>query len=137
MEIPNKYADFVNIFSPKLTTELPKHTSINNHAIELVDYWQPLYSSIYSLELMELEILKVYIKNNLVSGFIQLFKSPTRTLIFFDKKLDKSQRLYVDYWGFNNLTIKNWYFLYLVRESLNQLGRTWYFIKLDLTNDYY
>ncbi len=33
---PSKYADFVDVFSPKLATELPEHTGINDHAIELV-----------------------------------------------------------------------------------------------------
>ena len=36
-KIPSKYADFANVFSPKLAAELSKHTKINDHAIELVD----------------------------------------------------------------------------------------------------
>ncbi len=36
-EISSKYANFADVFSPKLTVELPKHTSINNHAIKLRD----------------------------------------------------------------------------------------------------
>ncbi len=36
-KVPSKYADFVDVFSPKLATKLPKHTRINNHTIELVD----------------------------------------------------------------------------------------------------
>ena len=34
IEVPNKYADFVNIFSLKLAAKLLKHTEINDHAIE-------------------------------------------------------------------------------------------------------
>ena len=34
---PNKDVDFVDIFSPNLTTILSEHTKINNHAIKLVD----------------------------------------------------------------------------------------------------
>lgn len=55
---------------------------------------------------MELEILKVYIKNNLANGFIRSFKSFAKSFIFFDKNLDKSIRLYMDYQNLNNLTIK-------------------------------
>ena len=33
----SEYADFADVFSPKLAVELPKHTRSNNHAIELVD----------------------------------------------------------------------------------------------------
>ena len=35
--IPTKYSDFVDVFSPELALELPKHTGINDHAIELMD----------------------------------------------------------------------------------------------------
>ena len=92
---------------------------INNHAIELVDDQQPLYGSIYSLGPVELKTLKAYIKNNLANGFIKPSKSLARALIFFDKKLDNSLRLCIDYQGLNNLTIKNWYPLLLVRKSLD------------------
>ena len=54
-----KYSDFINIFSPELAFELPKHTGINDHAIELVDNCQqPPYRPIYSLGPVELETLK-------------------------------------------------------------------------------
>ncbi len=36
-KVPSKYADFANIFSPKLAAELTEHAGINNHAIKLVD----------------------------------------------------------------------------------------------------
>ena len=36
-KVQSKYAKFADIFSPKLATELLKHTGINDHAIELVD----------------------------------------------------------------------------------------------------
>ena len=119
IKVLNKYANFANVFLPKLVTELPKYMRINNHAIKLVDDQQPLYGLIYSLEPMELETLKAYIKNNLTNGFIRPFKFPTRAFIFFDKKPDGNQRLYVDYQSFNNLTIQNWYPLLLVGESLD------------------
>ncbi len=120
--MPSEYADFTDIFFPKLAVELLEHTGINNHAIELLDNWQPPYGPIYSLESVELQILKTYIKNNLANGFIRSSKSPTEASIFFDKKPDGSLRLCVDYQGLNNLTIKNWYPLPLVGESLDRLG---------------
>ena len=36
-KVLSKYADFANVFSPKLVVELLGHIKINNHAIELVD----------------------------------------------------------------------------------------------------
>ena len=106
-EVPNKYANFADIFSPQLSVEFLKHTRINDHIIELVDDWQPLYGPIYNLDSVELEILKAYSKNNLANGFIRPSKSPARALIFFDIKPDNSLRLCMHYQGLHNLTIKN------------------------------
>ena len=33
-KVPSEYADFVDVFFPKLAAELPEHTRINDHAIE-------------------------------------------------------------------------------------------------------
>ena len=93
----SKYADFADVFSPKLAVKLSKHMRINNYAIKLVDDWQLPYSLIYSLGPVELEILKTYIKNNLVNNFIRPFKFFVGVVIFFDKKPNKSLKLCVDY----------------------------------------
>ncbi len=136
-KVPSKYADFADVFSPKLAAKLLEYTGINNHTIELVDDWQPPYGSIYNLGPMELETLKTYIENNLASNFIRPSKSTIGAPILFDKKPDGSLRLCVDYQGLNNLTIKNQYPLPLVGESLDWLSRAWHFIQLDLTNVYH
>lgn len=49
---------------------LPKYTKINIYAINLKKSKQPLYGPIYSLELVELNTLKTYIKTNLAKDFI-------------------------------------------------------------------
>ena len=74
--------------------------------------------------LVKLETFKAYIKNNLANSFIKPSKSPVKALIFFDKKLDGSLKLCVDYQGLNNQTIKDWYPLSLIGELFNWLGRT-------------
>ena len=68
---------------------------------------------------MKWETLKAYMENNLANGFIRPSKSSAKALILFDKKLDGSLRLYVDYQGLNILTIKNRYPLTLVGELLD------------------
>ncbi len=82
---------------------------------------------IYILSLVELEILKIYIETYLKTGFIWPSKSSAKASIFFDKKSDGSFRLCVNYQSLNNLTIKNWYPLLLIGESLGQLGRAKWF----------
>ena len=94
---------------------------MNYHVIKLVDNRQLNYRPLYNLRSVELETLKIYFKTNLCNGFIRPFKSPERVLIFFDKKLDGSFQLCVDYWEFNNLTIKNQYLLPFVEKSSDQL----------------
>lgn len=84
--------------------ELPENTSMNMHAI---DGKKPLYEPIYTLSLVKLETLKPYIKTHLKIEFIQLFKSLADIPILFNKKPDSSPCLYINYQGFNNLTIKN------------------------------
>ncbi len=96
-EVASEYADFVDVFSPKLAVELSEHTGINDHAIELVDDWQPPYGLIYSLRSVELKPLKAYIENHLASGFIRSSKSPAGASILFDKKPNGNLRLCVDY----------------------------------------
>ncbi len=36
-KVLSEYADFADVYSLKLAAELPEHTGINDHAIELVD----------------------------------------------------------------------------------------------------
>lgn len=95
--MPSKYVDFAAVFLPKLAVKLSKHIRINDYAIELGDDWKPLYGFTYSLELVELEILKTYIQNNLATGFMGPSKYPARVSIFFDKKPDGSLRLCINY----------------------------------------
>ena len=102
--------------------ELPEHTGINDHPIDLLDDKQPPYGPIYNLGSVELETLKTYIKANLASGFIRPSKSPAGAPILFVRKKDGSLRLCIDYRGLNNLTIKNCYPLPLIGESLDRLG---------------
>ena len=135
--ILTEYFDFSDVFSSDSATELPEHTGINDHPINLLDNKQPPYGPIYSLGLVELEMLKTYIKTNLASSFIRPSKSPSSASIQFIQKKDGSLCLYIDYQGLNNLIIKNYYSLPLIGKSLNHLGCVKRFTQLDLTNTYY
>ena len=136
-KVPAKYSDFADVFFLDLATELPKHTEINTHAIDLEEGKQPSYGPIYSLGPVELKTFKTYIETNLAIGFICPSKSSAGALILFDKKPDGSFRLCVNYWGLNNITIKNQYPLLLVGESFNCLGHAKQFTQLDLTSAYH
>ena len=136
-EVPAEYSNYSNVFLAENAAELPENTGMNEHAIELEEGKQPPFGPIYSLGPVELETLKTYIETNLANGFIRPSKSPVGALILFDQKSDESLRLCVDYWGLNNITIKNRYPLPLIDESLDWLGQAKQFTQLDLTNAYY
>ena len=121
-EVPFEYSDFFNVFSAEKAWVLPEQTELNKHAIKLVDGKQPPYGPIYSLGPVKLETLKTYIETHLKTRFIRPFKSLAGALILIDKKPDGSLCLCVDYWGLNNLTIKNQYLLPLIGELLDRLS---------------
>ena len=102
-----EYSDYSNVFLVENVMKLLKNTRINKYAIKLEKVKQLPFDPTYSLGLVELETLKIYIKVNLVNNFIYLFKSLVKTLILFDRKPNKNFCLYVDYWDLNNITIKN------------------------------
>ena len=86
---------------------------------------------------MKLEILKAYIETNLVNRFIKPSKLPANALILFDQKSNGSLRLCINYWGLNNLMIKNRYPLLMIRELLDKLRKATWFTQLDFTSIYY
>ena len=88
--IPSKYANYTDVFSSNSAAELPEHTDINDHLIDLIDDKQPSYGPIYSPGPVELETLKTYIETNLANGFIRSSKSPAGDPILFIRKKDSS-----------------------------------------------
>ena len=137
VKILTEYSDFLDVFLKEKSSILPEATEMNQYAIELQKDQQPPYGLIYSLGPVELETLKTYIETNLANGFIRPSKSPAGAPILFVGKPDGSLRLCVDYWGLNNLTIKNRYPLPLIGKSLDRLGQAKKFIQLDLTSPYH
>lgn len=92
---------------------------LNKYEIKLEKYKQILYRLIYSLSPIKLEILKIYIKTYLKTGFIWPFKFPASDHILFVKKPNGSLCLYLNCWDLNNLIIKNYYLLLFIGKSLN------------------
>ena len=120
VKILDKYSDFADILLEKKALVLPKRNELNEHVIDLKDSKQPLYRPINSLGRVELEILKTYIKTNLKTGFIWLFKFPASPFILFNKKPDSSFCLLPS----------------PLDQKLDRLGRARRFTQLDLTNAY-
>ena len=105
-EVLAEYSNYSNLFLAENVVELLKNTGMNEHAIKLKESKQLSFDSIYSLGPVKLETLKTYIKTNLANGFIRPSKSSAGAPIFFDRKLDKSLHLCVNYRSLHNITIK-------------------------------
>ena len=118
-EVLAEYSDYSNIFSAKNAAELLKNIGINEYVIKLEENKQPSFVPIYSLEPVELETLKTYIKINLANDLIRPSKSSAKVSILFDRKSNRSFYFYVDYWSLNNIIIKNCYPLPLIGELMD------------------
>ena len=97
VRIPDKYLEFANVFSEEKSLVLLERTKLNEHAIDLKDGKQPPYRPIYSLDPVELETLKTYIKIYLKTRIIWPSKSSANASILFNKKSNDSLCLCMDY----------------------------------------
>lgn len=81
--------------------------------------------------------METYINNSLAAGIICPSPSPEGTGFFFVGKKDKTLRPCIDYWGLNDITIKNLYPLPLISSAFELLQGATIFTKLDLHNAYH
>jgi hypothetical protein len=133
--IPPAYHKFLPLFSKAEANKLLPHHPYD-HQIPLKEGFTPPFGPIYSLSRMELGALKKWLDENLSKGFICVSSSPAGTPILFVKKSDGSLHLCVDYQGLNEGTIKNWYPLPLLHETLLCLQKAKYLTKLDIRGAY-
>ena len=78
----------------------------------------------------------MYFDENLKKEFIRESQSPAEYSILFILKKDKTLQLCIDYWGLNNITVKNSYLLSLISELQDQLQGAKIFSKFDISGAY-
>ena len=78
-----------------------------------------------------------YIHESLEAGITRPSSSPVGAGFFFMQKKDKSLRLCNEYWGLNQITIKNKYPLPLIMSAFEPIQGVTIFTKLDLHNAYH
>ncbi len=117
--------------------KLPKHIGIYKYTIELIKGKQLPHKFMYTLSSVELKTLQVHIKTHHKTGFIQPSNFSSVAFILFDKKLNSSFWLCVNYRGLNYLTIKNWYPFPLIGEALDHLDQGKRFTELNFTSAYH
>ena len=106
------------------------------HTMPLKEGFTPTFGPIYSLNRVELETLREWIKENLDKGFIRSSSPPASAPVLFAKKADGGLRLCVDYRGLNEGTIKNGYPLPLLHDTQLRLQKAKYYTKLDVRSAY-
>ena len=133
--LPEEYCKYADMFSVENAGLLLAH-KVSDHAIDL-DGKDPPYGPLYNLSNTELGVLQTYLDNVLAKGWIRHSISPAGAPILFVPKKDGGLRLYVDYRGLNQVTIKNRHPLPLISETLDRLSGAKLFTKLDLKDAYH
>ncbi|GJS99600.1 putative reverse transcriptase domain-containing protein [Tanacetum coccineum] len=124
--------DFPEVFPDDLSG-LPPLREIE-FRIELIPGAVPIAKSPYRLAPSELEELSGQLKELQDKCFIRPSSSPWGAPILFVKKKDGSFRMCIDYRELNKLTVKNRYPLPRLDDLFDQLQRSQFFSKIDLSS---
>ena len=131
MLLPEQYQEYLHVFSKKKADTLPKHRP-QDHTIYLKEGAQASAFTLYSMSHNEAQELYYYLDENLSKGFIWVSHSKSAAPVLFVKKSEGCFCFCVNYRDLNAVTVKNWYSLSLISETLNCLSRAKIFIKLDI-----
>ena len=130
--LSTEYHEFLDVFSRKDADILSKHRPGYDYTIELMESKAPTWGPLYSLSTNELKMLKAYIEKMVNKGFIQASSLSAASPVFFAKKPSGGLQFCVDYRALNAITIKNCYFLPLVKETLERVCKAKIFSKIDI-----
>ena len=129
--IPDWCEDFADVFSEKTHDQLPPHCPYD-HTIELCLDFIPKIAKVYSLNPMEMETCKSFVKEHLKTGRIVPSKSFQASPFFFIPKKDGTLRPCQDYCYLNSHTIQNAYPLPLIPELIDDMKESTLFTKFDI-----
>ena len=89
------------------------------------------------MDAADLKELQLQLQELINKGFVRPSHSSWGAPILFVRKKDRSLRLWIDYWGLNQVTIKNKYPLPRIDDLLDQLVEAAVFSKIDLRSGYH
>ncbi len=113
-----EYEDFEDVFFKKEYETVSESTRVT-YIIDLEEGTKSLFGLIYSFLERELRILRDYLTEKEVIGWIRRLKLSVGTPILFIPKLDDLLRLCVDYRALNKVTTKNRHLFPLINELIN------------------
>jgi hypothetical protein len=135
-DLPSELEEYRDVFPLDDEPARPLPEGVE-YTIDLELGQRPPFRPLYNLSATELKALRDYLEKALANGWIKRSASKAGAPILFVPKKDGSLRLYVDYRGLNAISIKNRHPLPLISETLDRLGGTSVFSKLDLKDAYY
>jgi len=126
-----RYFEFLDVFFKKNVNILSSHQT-HDHVIHLKEDAQLSVFALYDMSRDEILELHRYLNENLSKDFIQVSRFQTIISVLFIKKLEEELCFCVNYWDLNAITVKNWYSLLLISETLNHLSQAKIFTKLNI-----
>ena len=117
-KLPQQYWEFAKIFNKKVSDQLSLHKNKVNHNIVLKEINNLILSSLYSMSLKQLKLIKIYLENHLKKGFIVLSDTLYTSSVLFAKKFEEEWCFCIDYWKLNAIIKKNRYLLSLIEKTL-------------------
>ena len=96
-KLPQQYWEFVEIFSKKVSDQLLLHKDKINHDIILKNENNLTLSSLYSMSLKQLKLVKAYLKDHLKKSFIVLSDASYASSVLFAKKSEERWHFCVNY----------------------------------------
>ena len=127
--------EFVDVF-PDEIPELPPHRDVD-FAIELHPGILPIPMTPHRRAPVELQELRVQLKELLDKGFIRPSTSPWGASVLVAKKRGKTLRLCIDYRQLDGVTIQNRYPLPRIGDLFNRLRGARVYSKIDLRAGYH
>lgn len=130
-KVPKEFYKHLLVFSKRESDKLLKYR-LYDYKIELEPNKQYSLSPLYRMSILKLKVLRKYLDDNLVKGFIRASALPVSLPVIFIKKPSSNLRFCVDYRTLNAITIKNRYLIPLLQETLDRLSKAKYFFKFDI-----
>ena len=136
-KLPQQYWEFAETFSKKVSDQLSLHKNKVNHNIILEEINNLILSSLYSMSLKQLKLIKIYLENHLKKGLMVLSDALYTSSVLFAKKFEERWCFCIDYWKLNAIIKKNRYLLSLIEKTLAWLIKAKVFIKLNIRQVFY
>lgn len=134
--VPEQYHEFRSLFSKVCADHLSPHRPDIDHMVRLDQGATPTWGPLYSMSRADLVVPKEWLEGNMSKEFISQSSSAFAAPVLFAKKPDGELQLCIDYRDINCKTMKHWYQLLLIKETLNLLGKAWTYTKVDVRGDY-